>query len=458
MRTIKNLAGGRRFRNLPALLLLTGTVLLSFTASCDKWQNNTDDPENFVNLSVSDVSDGHFTVDFQAGENTKTIEYAVCYAVNMKADSVAFMEGSLDNIQQVSPGEDGKISVPFDFSDPLDFGPYTVYARAISESGQVSRFVKEQVCALTTGITIEYVSRSHYRMKASYHGNEFILAAYRLTEESMNDFGGMEGFNDYVIQDASSYLPAESSVYNDGEEFCTQFQDTYTDHDIGVITPYPTDQWFWFATSDGTEITGVHAFKVPLQEYDTSIPLPDSVKVTVDYSNPFTFTEEYEDGITFFYEYFPVEISMGSNIDSYFLFNFGNTEEEFMEFFRENIVGQVPLTEDEMLKWYLTGGAYYRDYEYLSTTNNGIAEYDFLFYFRSTQEGEITNESFSTSINIIVCPLNWNDETIVCFVNLEIPEEYYPTGMGTKSMGKKVTFTAPVTYCQGTTHQFMPRH
>ena len=291
MRTIKNLAGGRRFRNLPALLLLTGTVLLSFTASCDKWQNNTDDPENFVNLSVSDVSDGHFTVDFQAGENTKTIEYAVCYAVNMKADSVAFMEGSLDNIQQVSPGEDGKISVPFDFSDPLDFGPYTVYARAISESGQVSRFVKEQVCALTTGITIEYVSRSHYRMKASYHGNEFILAAYRLTEESMNDYGGMEGFNDYVIQDASSYLPAESSVYNDGEEFCTQFQDTYTDHDIGVITPYPTDQWFWFATSDGTEITGVHAFKVPLQEYDTSIPLPDSVKVTVDYSNPFTFTE-----------------------------------------------------------------------------------------------------------------------------------------------------------------------
>ena len=297
------------------MLLLTASILLFCTVSCEKWGNNADDPENFVNLSISDVSDGHFTVDFQAGENTKTIEYAVCYAVNMKADSVAFMEGSLNNIQQVSPGEDGKVSVPFDFSDPLDLGPYTVYARAISESGQVSRFVKKQVCALTTGITIEYVSRSHYRMKTSYHGNESILVAYRLTEERMNSYGGMEGFNDYVIQDASSRLPAENPAYYNGEEFYCQFQDTYKDYDSGEnISPYPSDQWFWFVTSDGTEITGVHAFKIPLQEYDTSIPLPDSVKVTVDYSSPSTFTEEYE-GTTYFYEYFPVEISMGNNID-----------------------------------------------------------------------------------------------------------------------------------------------
>ena len=424
--------------------LLIGAVSLLFAVSCQKLGTQADDPENFVNLSISDVSDGHFTVDFQAGKNTKTIEYAVCYAVNMKADSVAFMEGSLDNIQQVSPGEDGKVSVSFDFSDPLDLGPYTVYARAISESGQVSRFVKKQVCALTTGITIEYVSRSHYRMKTSYHGNEFILVAYRLTEENMNSYGGMEGFNDYVIQDASSYLPAESPIYHNGEEFYNQFQDTFKDYDSGeMISPYPSDQWFWFVTSDGTEITGVHAFKIPLQEYDTSIPLPDSVKVTVDYSNPFTLTEEYVDGTTYFYEYFPVEISMGNNTDSYILFNFGLTEEEFMEYFRENIVGQHPLTEDEMLKWYLTGGAYYKDYEHLFITNNGIAEHDFWFHLRVTQDGEIINESFNTSIKLIICPLNWNDETTICFVEFEVPEEYYPTGiMGTKSMGEKVTFTA----------------
>lgn len=435
---------GGRFGNLPPVLLLTASILLFCTVSCEKWGNNADDPENFVNLSISDVSDGHFTVDFQAGENTKTIEYAVCYAVNMKADSVAFMEGSLDNIQQVSPGEDGKVSVPFDFSDPLDLGPYTVYARAISESGQVSRFVKEQVCALTTGITIEYVSRSHYRMKTSYHGNESILVAYRLTEERMNSYGGMEGFNDYVIQDASSRLPAENPAYYNGEEFYCQFQDNYSDYDSGeTISPYPSDQWFWFVTSDGTKITGVHAIKIPLQEYDTSIPLPDSVKVTVDYSSPSTFTEEYE-GTTYFYEYFPVEISMGNNIDSYFFFDFGWTEEMFMEYFRETIMGQVPLTEDEMLKWYLTGGAYYRDSEHLSITNNGIAEKNFLLYSRtSTQEGEIINEYFSSSVTLIVCPLNWNDETTICFVEFEVPEEYYPTGiMGTKSMGEKVTFTA----------------
>ena len=209
-----------------------------------------------------------------------------------------------------------------------------------------------------------------------------------------------------------------------------------------MISPYPSDQWFWFVTSDGTKITGVHAFKIPLQEYDTSIPLPDSVKVTVDYSSPSTFTEEYED-TTYFYKYFPVEISMGNNIDSYLIFDFGWTEEEFMEYFRETIMGQVPLTEDEMLKWYLTGGAYYRDSEHLSITNNGIAKYDFFFHYRATHDGEIIIESFNTYINLIVCPLNWNDETTICFVDLEIPEEYYPTGiMGTKSMGEKVTFTA----------------
>lgn len=97
---------------------------------------------------------------FQCGKNTETVEYAVCYAVNMKTDSVAFMAGELENIDRVTPQEDGTVSVTFDFSEPLDFGPYTVYARAISESGQASRFVKRQVCAMTTGPFIEHLSRA----------------------------------------------------------------------------------------------------------------------------------------------------------------------------------------------------------------------------------------------------------------------------------------------------------
>lgn len=96
---------------------------------------------------------------FQCGKNTETVEYAVCYAVNMKTDSVAFMAGELENTDRVTPQEDGTVSVSFDFSEPLDFGPYTVYARAISKSGQISRFVTLHVCALTTGFTVEYLSR-----------------------------------------------------------------------------------------------------------------------------------------------------------------------------------------------------------------------------------------------------------------------------------------------------------
>ena len=100
---------------------------------------------------------------FQCGKNTETVEYAVCYAVNMKTDSVAFMAGELENTDRVTPQEDGTVSVTFSSeqlsASPDNPGPYTVYARAISESGQASRFVKRQVCALTTGFTVEYLSR-----------------------------------------------------------------------------------------------------------------------------------------------------------------------------------------------------------------------------------------------------------------------------------------------------------
>ena len=209
MKTTNDINGRGIFRTLASFPVLITAISLFFTVSCEKEETPADDPENFVKISISGVSDGHFTADFQAGKNTKTIEYAVCHAVNMKADSVAFMEGSLDNIQQAVPGEDGKASIPFDFSDPLDFGPYTVYARAISESGQASRFVKEQVCALTTGVTVEHVSRARYKMKTSYHGADFIVAGYRQSKQNffstLDRYGyeqSLEGIADYIMNEA----------------------------------------------------------------------------------------------------------------------------------------------------------------------------------------------------------------------------------------------------------------
>ena len=110
--------------------------------------------DNYVSVSVSDVKDGYFKLDFECGEGTQTIEYAVCRAVNMKTDSVAFKAGELDGVQRIELSDSVTVAtVEYDCSEPLDFGPYTVYARAVSSTGEVSAPVKAQVCALTTGVT-----------------------------------------------------------------------------------------------------------------------------------------------------------------------------------------------------------------------------------------------------------------------------------------------------------------
>lgn len=323
--------------------LLIGTASIFFAVSCEKGETQTDAPENFVNISISGVSDGHFTANFQAGKSTETIEYAVCRAVNMKADSAAFMDGSLDGIQQVVPGEDGKVSVPFDFSKPLDFGPYTVYARAISESGQASRFVKEQVCALTTGLTVEYVSRAKYKMEASYHGSDFIVNGYRQSKQNffstLDRYGyeqSLNGIVDYIMNEAKQdaqdgWLDLSTPIFNDGQAWEEQF---FWDLDSGNSSyTCRDDQIVGFVTSDGTKITGAYAFEIPLQEYDPSIPLPDSMKVEIDFSQTVTETGEWNDGggtATTTYEYFPVEISMGDDYEHYFYGHFTGNFYDFV--------------------------------------------------------------------------------------------------------------------------------
>lgn len=463
MKTITNPARGGYFRNLRILSLLS--IFALFAVSCEKGETPADDPENFVNLSISDVSDGHFTVDFQAGKSTKTIEYAVCRAVNMKADSVAFMEGSLDNIRQAIPEGDGKISVHFDFSNPLDFGPYTVYARAISESGQASRFVKEQVCALTTGVTVEYVSRARYKMKTSYHGKDFIIAGYRQSKQNFfrnlerNGYEqSLDGIVDFIMNDATEsvqngWLDLSTPIFNDGQSWEEQFfwdlssDNSYTCRD---------DQIVGFVTSDGTKITGAYAFEIPLQEYDPSIPLPDSMKVEIDFSQTLTETEEWNDGggtATTTYEYFPVEISMGDDYEHYFYGYFSGNFYDFV--YEENglmdlyghLFGQ---NEEELLKWHFTCGgfSYTLDTEKIDSSLlpfHGITVYS---------NGE-TVEDYYPEMTIVACPVNWNDESVLGITVVQVPEEYL-NGAGTTTdietkgirktgMDKTATFTVPVT-------------
>ena len=435
--------------------LLIGTASIFFAVSCEKGETQTDAPENFVNISISGVSDGHFTVDFQAGKSTKTIEYAVCRAVNMKADSVAFMEGSLDNIQQAVPGEDGKVSVHFDFSKPLDFGPYTVYARAISESGQVSRFVKEQVCALTTGVTVEYVSRSHYRLKASYHGNEFIADIFRQSKQQiLNSYGSIEVFIDYMIKHDLND-PTNNLSFKDGDEWIEKFF-YYTEKEngmYGISKATPDDQVVVFVTSDGTKITGAYAFEIPLQEYDPLIPLPDSLEVEIDYSNPGTVIEE-SDLLTVIYEYFPAKISMG-NADCYDLLQEAgalNSKDALWEFLRKYkfpVWNNAFQSEEDMAKFYYTSGRQYKN----SPKTTGFDKVEnFQFVYAITQyyyTGENFKNYYPKSL-IVVCPANWNNERLLGLIEVQVPEEYLKgagtTDMETTGMDKKVRFTAPVTY------------
>lgn len=461
MKTTNDTNGRGIFRTLASFPVLITAILLFFTVSCEKEETPADDPENFVKISISGVSDGHFTADFQAGKNTKTIEYAVCHAVNMKADSTAFMKGSLGNIQQAVPGEDGKASIPFDFSDPLDFGPYTVYARAISESGQASRFVKEQVCALTTGVTVEHVSRARYKMKTSYHGADFIVAGYRQSKQNffstLDRYGyeqSLDGIADYIMNEAKQdaqdgWLDLSTPIFNDGQAWEEQF---FWDLDSGNSSyTCRDDQIVGFVTSDGTKITGAYAFEIPLQEYDPSIPLPDSMKVEIDFSQTVTETGEWNDGggtATTTYEYFPVEISMGDDYEHYF---YGHFTGNFYDFVYEYdglmdrfgyLFGQ---NEEEMLKWYFTSGAFNYTLGTEKIDSSLLSFHGITVY----SNGE-TVEDYYPELTIVACPVNWNDESVLGITVVKVPEEYLngagTTGMATKGTGKKVTFTVPVTY------------
>ena len=68
--------------------------------------------DNYVSVSVSDVKDGYFKLDFECGEGTQTIEYAVCRAVNMKTDSVAFKAGELDGVQRIELSDSVTVAAP----------------------------------------------------------------------------------------------------------------------------------------------------------------------------------------------------------------------------------------------------------------------------------------------------------------------------------------------------------
>ena len=407
-------------------LMLMCAALLPL-ASCGLLDDGKDNPpsegDNFVTVSVSDVRDGYFKLNFECGEGTQTIEYAVCRAVNMKTDSVAFKAGELDGVQRVEP-VDGKVSLEYDCSEPLDFGPYTVYARAISTSGEVSAPAKAQVCALTTGVTVEYVSRAMYKLKASYHGNGFIVNMYRQSKNSIYSMMGsafeasLDGFIDFMLSETetSSWIDVTTPMFVDGQEYNEQM---FYEYDYEE-TPYLDDQLLGFVVSDGTKITGAYAFEIPLQDIDQSVPLPDSIDVEIDFSSP----QEVEGG-----GYVLMDLLMGNNTERYYWGMFNGCfyvnppvyDEDSFWYFIEDLkeTNGFNVSNEEAAKLFFTcGGFGSQNIVHFYCNTESTFDAWFIYHEKFTNE-----EYYYPKVLIAVYPVNWNNEGFLQLFEIDVPEE-----------------------------------
>lgn len=383
-------------------------------ASCGLLDDDKDitpsEGENYVSVSVSDVRDGYFKLDFECGEGTRTIEYAVCRAVNMKTDSVAFKAGDLDGVQRIELSDSVTVAtVEYDCSEPLDFGPYTVYARAVSSTGEVSAPVKAQVCALTTGLTVEYVSRAWFQLAASYHGDEYICSIFHGSKQAiLSSYGNMDAFIEYMrnYEHDLTSAKSENSVYKMMVRYYYDAQGGTTGLD---------DQVVGFVTSDGTMMTGVHVIELPLQEKDPSVALPDSLKVTIDWSAP----KIDEDGN----KYLDCNVAKGENTDVYFWIRFGMSEDELWAFGEELLSMYYPAvtTAEEALKWNIISGVFmYGDISYIEDIQDPI-------YFHSVgEDGTVYDTKQCVAVG---CPVNSNGEPgPLSVIEINIPDEWFDDG------------------------------
>lgn len=381
-----------------AALCIAASVISA--ASCDRI--NPDDPDNYVRLSVTDVSNGRFTVNFDCGKNTGTVEYAVCRAVNMWKDSAAFAAGTLENVSTLTP-EDGKASVPFDFSDPLDIGPYTIYARAVSANGSISRFVKKQVCALTAGLTLDYFSRARYDMTVQYHGDETIVTIWRLASHTLYErYGGsIEKLKKEMLEDSySDYVYPDGFVYIDQ---CRQYIDTEAKK-----TGLDEKTIVGFVTSDGSSRTGAYVIEMPLPDKDPSIPLPEDLTIEYDMTESLTDEEGYN--------YILSNIAKGSNTDVYYVASFTGTKESILDFGNElmKTYPEYVSTPEEALRWNITSGLFgYSATMYIKDHT----EYR-LYYSGADYEAK--------NLVIVACPVNINGEYgNLSIVQVDFPDDWF---------------------------------
>ena len=372
--------------------------------------------DNYVSVSVSDVKDGYFKLDFECGEGTQTIEYAVCRAVNMKTDSVAFKAGELDGVQRIELSDSVTVAtVEYDCSEPLDFGPYTVYARAVSSTGEVSAPVKAQVCALTTGVTVEYLSRAKIVAKTSQWGDDYICSCGMVYEYNINEYyGGFDAFLEEMRQSALESIQGGNSAKTPNGNKISEV--ILLEEQVDGSFAYG-DTYMYFLSTDGTDVTGSHIFEVPRPAKDTSIPLPGDLIV----SEFEPVSEIWPDGqITYSMQ---AEYTIGSGTELY-------AQVYTSEWIVEDLPAQdredYPeyyggMSDDEILKTYvlLTGRSFVGgmfNYNSPEQTETGVA----------VSLGE--DDPFGGIIYLIACPVNFNNESgNLLKVKIQVPsKEEFP--------------------------------
>ena len=389
-------------------------------ASCGLLDDDKDitpsEGENYVSVSVSDVRVGYFKLDFECGEGTQTIEYAVCRAVNMKTDSVAFKAGELDGVQRIELSDSVTVAtVEYDCSEPLDFGPYTVYARAVSSTGEASVPVKAQVCALTTGVTVEYLSRAKIVAKTSQWGDDYICSCGMVYEYNINEYyGGFDAFLEEMRQSALESIQGGNSAKTPNGNKISEV--ILLEEQVDGSFAYG-DTYMYFLSTDGTDVTGSHIFEVPRPAKDTSIPLPGDLIV----SEFEPVSEIWPDGqITYSMQ---AEYTIGSGTELY-------AQVYTSEWIVEDLPAQdredYPeyyggMSDDEILKTYvlLTGRSFVGgmfNYNSPEQTETGVA----------VSLGE--DDPFGGIIYLIACPVNFNNESgNLLKVKIQVPsKEEFP--------------------------------
>ena len=392
-------------------------IFLSVTTlTCCEKPASLENEDYFLKTEITDVGKGCFTVNFDCGEDVATIKYAIGYAVDMYKDSISFKENKLADIIEITP-ENGKVSVPFDFTEPFDFGPFTIYARSVTASGNESPVIKTQVCALPAGLTIEYLSRARLDMRTSYHGNETVVFINSVHQQTIDeDYGG----------DIDNYIGIiKEIVVRNG--YC----DYPIEKDKKVTFRNTEKQYVIFFTYNGTDIDS-YFFHTEQPEVNPDILLPSPL--TIDEFVPVT-TLYPDEGITYTME---SNVTMGSNTDLY-----ANvfTYEETLNIIIEEARLQFPdfygnMTDEEIIISLIsfTGPLALGDNNSNFTYEDGHIG---LFVGDSASE-----DNYGETFVLVACPINWNWEPgKLQIVSFDVPQkeefpEPVPAGIKRNSAGK----------------------